>query len=300
MLSKFIFLDNNNMNNTVLLVGTGRSGTTWVEDIINCDNDFRIMFEPFNTNYVGVLSEWKHRQYIPVGEIDEKFKRPAEKILSGKIRNNWIDRFNEKFFAKRRLVKDIRIHACLNWVKEEFSQIPIVYLMRHPCAVAKSKEALKWHSDLSHYTSQALLVHDFLSPFMGFIEEAKTPFQQHIVLWCIENYLVMKQFKEGEILVTFYEDLCLTPNQEAKRIFEFLDMNPKNLNTVINKPSALSAEHSAIKLGKKDLIGGWQKKISDEEILFYKKSMQTFNLDKIYNELMSPLISPEDALGLLK
>jgi len=29
-------------------------------------------------------------------------------------------------------------------------------------------------------------------------------------MWCIENYIPLKQFKRNEILVLFYEDLCMT------------------------------------------------------------------------------------------
>lgn len=300
MLNKYIFYDNNNIDNTVLLVGTGRSGTTWIEDIINCDNDFRVMFEPFNTNYVGFLKHWEHRQYIPLGTTDKAMVAPIKKILSGSTRNKWIDRFNKKLIVKRRLVKDIRIHASLKWINVQYPQIPIVYVIRHPCAVAKSKEALNWFSDLTHYTSQKQLNRDFLHPFLSFINEAKTPFQQHIVLWCIENYLIIRQFERGELLITFYEDFCTKPNREAEKIFKFLNLRPKNVHLTIDKPSALSAEHSAINLGQRDLIGGWQKKISDEENLFYLKAMKIFSLEKLYNESPAPQVSADVVLDLIE
>ena len=42
------FHDTKNINNTILVAGVGRSGTTLLAETINYDNQFRLMFEPFN------------------------------------------------------------------------------------------------------------------------------------------------------------------------------------------------------------------------------------------------------------
>ena len=34
-------------SNTVLIAGSGRSGTTWLSEILNYNNDYRSIFEPF-------------------------------------------------------------------------------------------------------------------------------------------------------------------------------------------------------------------------------------------------------------
>ena len=37
----------------VLLVGSVRSGTTWLQEVINCRNEYRVLFEPFATSKAG-------------------------------------------------------------------------------------------------------------------------------------------------------------------------------------------------------------------------------------------------------
>ena len=37
-----------NVNNTVILSGVARGGTTWIAEALNCQNHFRYMFEPFH------------------------------------------------------------------------------------------------------------------------------------------------------------------------------------------------------------------------------------------------------------
>jgi hypothetical protein len=295
-LARKFFYDNKNINNSVVLIGTGRSGTTWVEDIINCNNDFRIMFEPFNTHYVPLLKNWKHRQYISSKSKNSKYYEDTRKILSGDIKNKWIDRFNSRFFSTKRLIKDIRIHLSLRWIKNTFPHVPIVYLLRHPCAVAKSKESLNWSTDLDVYINQEELVDHILEPFISTIKNANTNFEKHIVLWCIENYVVLSQFKKEEILVCFYESLCTNSNFEAKRLLDYLDIHPNDLDSIIKKPSALSSEHSAIKKGQSNLVNGWQNKVTESELTFFNSTMKTFSLDYLYSGSLHPLVEPDNAL----
>ena len=42
------FYDAKIINNTIIIAGVGRSGTTLLAETINYDNQFRLMFEPFH------------------------------------------------------------------------------------------------------------------------------------------------------------------------------------------------------------------------------------------------------------
>ncbi len=48
-------IDFNDYRQTVFVSGVGRSGTTWVANIINYANDYRFMFEPFHPQRVDVV-----------------------------------------------------------------------------------------------------------------------------------------------------------------------------------------------------------------------------------------------------
>jgi hypothetical protein len=166
---------------TVFLAGTGRSGTTWLQEVINYNNAYRIMFEPFHSKRVGLIKEWNYRQYLRSDNLDDKFIKPASAILSGKIRHEWIDRSNRKHVAKKRLIKDIRAQLLLKWMKHNFPEIPIILMIRHPCAVANSKLKLKWDAHLNDFLMQDKLMIDFLNPFKKEIEGAKDLFDIHIL-----------------------------------------------------------------------------------------------------------------------
>jgi len=295
-LSPKLYFDFKDIKNTILLVGTGRSGTTWVEDIINCNNDYRVLFEPFHSLYVPELSHWKHRQYISPRNVEPTWFADAYKILSGEVRNSWFDRYNTKFIAKRRIVKDIRIHLSLRWIKNKFPYIPIVYLLRHPCAVAKSKEALQWDTDLEIYLEQKELMETYLNPFEKIIRNAKTNFEKHIVSWCIENFMVLSQFESHELYICFYEDLCLEPNIQGPKLLRNLNISSDKFNNVVNKPSALSGSHSAILQKNTSLVGGWKNKISEDELRYFQDALGSFGLNCLYDETSTPKLNADDVL----
>lgn len=295
----FIF-DTGDYRQTVLLAGAGRSGTTWVEEVINSDNDYRMMFEPFHSKYVDLLTEWNYVQYLRVNENNDKFLKPATSILTGNIRNDWIDKFNKRIFSQKRLIKDIRAQFILKWIKHNFPEIPIILLLRHPCAVANSRLKLGWNTHLEDILVQDDLMEDFLNPFKEKLENAKDKdlFDRHIYMWCIQNYIPLKQFNEGEVLVIFYEDICINPETEIERIFSFIgeEISSKTIDKV-KKPSALSQKDSAVVSGT-DLVGSWRKNISNDQIERAFEILSIFGLQKIYDKSNFPLVSGPEALKI--
>lgn len=287
-------IDLGNYKNTILIAGIGRSGTTWLEEIVNYNNSYRIMFEPFRNVKVDILRKWNYHQYIRTDDNQEKYLIPASKILNGNLRNRWVDHSNKKIITNKRIVKAIRANLFLKWIRKNFPEIPIIYIIRHPCAVANSKIMLGWEEDIKNYLLQKDLMEDFLEPFKDHTVKVSDLFEIKILIWCIENYVVFKQFKKGDILVVFYESLCLNAQREINRIFTFLgEKIPDNIDNIISKPSALSRSFSAINNGT-NLINSWKRYITEKQIRRSLEITRIFGLDKIYGSSEIPLINPED------
>ncbi|MGD8982445.1 MAG: sulfotransferase domain-containing protein [Desulfobacteraceae bacterium] len=302
-----IFLDrNNDYGATVFLSGVGRSGTTWVSNIINYKNEYRYIFEPFVAARVEEASIFEYHQYIRPASSDPKFLNAATKILCGSLKRNWwVDSANSKIFVTKRLIKDIRTNLMLKWINTNFPSIPIILLLRHPCAVTNSwlclnwgKEALGTRTDLEICLSQQELIEDFLGPFKKTIIGTENDFEKHILLWCILNYVPLKQFKEGQIHLAFYEEFCEKPMSEINRLFSFLNKDiDRSVIKNLSKPSLQSRKDSEIFSGKK-VIDGWRKNISREQIKRAVNILSLFGLDSIYSKDSMPNI--DNAYKILK
>lgn len=286
-----LMLENDDYRYTVFLAGTGRSGTTWVANIINYANAYRLMFEPFHSEKVGQVRHFRYRQYIRPENQEAKFVGPVKAILSGRVRNSWVDILNKKIYVKKRLVKDIRSNHFLKWIKTCFPEIPIILLLRHPCAVAYSKLKLGWETHLDEFLAQDDLMEDYLHPFRSEIEKARTLYEKHIFMWCIENYVPLKQFSDGEIHLAFYENFCMKPELEVEKLFTFLKENyTEDVFSTMELPSAFTRKESAIRQGE-SLIESWKKHLSHEQIQRAVEILGLFGLHNLYSYEAPPLIN---------
>lgn len=275
--------------NSIFLAGTGRSGTTWVSDIINYRHEYRYIFEPFFPDRVDLCRNVKPIQYLRPDDRDPYYLEAATVILSGKIKNQWTDQYHRSFISGKRLVKDIRANLLLKWIHTNFPEIPIVLLLRHPCAVAKSQLRGKhWDADLDLFLSQEDLMEDFLAPFAHHLEGAQSDFERHVFRWCIQNYVPLKQFKQGEIHLAFYENFCETPEQEIDRLFAFLGRGYDDaVFSKLQKPSPVTRQDSAVVSGS-SLIDSWREQISAEQIERAVEILSLFGLDRIYSHDSMP------------
>jgi hypothetical protein len=279
---------NRDYRNTIFLAGSGRSGTTWVSDIINYKDEYRYVFEPFHPEKVEICRHFRHKQYLRPEDRREEFLHPAQTILSGALRSRWADRFHSNFVSERRLIKDIRANLMLGWIRANFPEMLMVFLLRHPCAVANSKIKLGWKPDVNDLLSQKELVGDFLEPFEDEMRSAKTDFERHVFSWCVETYVPLSQLKHGEVHLAFYENLSENPEGEVGRLFDFMGKDfDKSIFERMKKPSLLSREGSAV-LSSERLADSWRKHVTAAQLERTIEILRLFGLDAVYSEKTMP------------
>jgi hypothetical protein len=280
---------NRDHRNSVFLAGSGRSGTTWVSEIINHRNEYRLIFEPFHP---GICKIFRRKQYLRPDDRSEEYLGPARKVLAGGIRSSWTDRFNRKFVAHRRLIKDIRANLLLCWMRENLPGMPIVLLLRHPCAVAASRLALGWRDGLPEMMEQEELVEDYLSPMEAEIRAARNAFERHVFSWCIDNYVPLRQFAPGEIHLAFYENFIVHPEDEIRRLFTFLGEDfDRRVYRVLRRPSPLSRK------GESPSVDAWRRCVTDSQLERAVEILALFGLDTVYGARAMP--DPSGARALM-
>jgi len=159
-------------SNPLIIAGSGRSGTTWVLDVLAEANNLRPVFEPLNPLCVGEARSLAHR-YVKENAYEPELKSfmlkvfngelnciwPKTRIIPDKMRpsilqmTSWNYTYNllsrYKTFLIRyctylkkktfqQITKFIRANLMLDWLSANFSP-KIIFLVRHPGAVAASK-----------------------------------------------------------------------------------------------------------------------------------------------------------------
>lgn len=291
-------LDTKNLDGTVLLAGSGRSGTTWLGQIINHGNPYRDVFEPLHPGRVKQVSGWPVLRYLSPSDGRAVQGETIQRLLSGRVRSRWTDAYNRRTFARQRLIKAIRANLLLGWVHEHCPQVKILFATRHPCAVSYSRLKLGWDTHLDELLAQPELMHDHLEPFRETIERAEfegDAWQRHLTMWCIENRVPLRQLRPGDAHVMQYERFCETFDDEIGALFHFLGKEkPQGIQNVRRQQSAHYRRDSAILRGG-NLVGDWQTRLSAHQVDQALTLLDTFGLSHLYNERAMPCCDSRSA-----
>jgi Sulfotransferase family len=289
--SRFYVNPTPDLRKCILVTGAARSGTTWLADLIASQIPSRILFEPFNPELVPDYSHFHYFQYMRPGTEHPEFHAFAQKVFTGEIRNRWIDHQNERIVSRFRLVKEIRANLALKWLHDNFPEVPLLLIIRHPCAVVLSRMELGWATDhdIEPFVSQPKLLEDHLGPYLDLICSAETPEEKHAVIWSVSNMVPLKQFSANEVKVVYYENLCTQPEIELPGIFEGIGYQYSNrLAARRDRPSQTARSTSAVATGT-NKIDHWKTKLSRTQIDNILRVVKAFGLGHLYDDSVLPL-----------
>ena len=271
---------------TIFVAGSGRGGTTWLADAINHQREYRLVFEPFRPDKVPEVSGFRRRQYLRIDEPGEEYLGPARRILCGGVRNRWVDRFHRTFVARRRIVKDVRANLMLGWMAEAFPEMPVVLVLRHPCAVVESQMSLGWRDILDETLEQEALVEDHLRPVVERMRATRDPFDRRVLLWCVENVVPLRQLPPHRRHVVFYEELLTDPETTLRRLFTSLGLDFDD--TVVRRMKTLSpVSRKGVGVAGRGL-DGWQSVVPEDRRKRTARTLSLFGLDGVYGEGLMP------------
>lgn len=227
---------------TVFIAGSGRSGTTWVEEVVNRHHDHRVLFEPFWGRHVRQVRHFSEHQYIRPGNDDPRYVDPVRQILSGRVRNRWIDHQNTVHVAHKRLVKEIRANNWIGWAADQWPQMPVVFVIRHPMAVASSRLAMGWEDGLDWVLDQPEMLDDhFDADTQAYLRSLVTPWERAIARWCVENMVPFRTLGGRGATLIVYEELASRAPQTTARLLAAVGQEPDDaLDAALDQPSRLA------------------------------------------------------------
>jgi hypothetical protein len=284
------------MQNTLILAGSGRSGTTWLGNILGANPNVQVIFEPFDSRRVPQAAVLPLRPYArPDGSYPswELFVRQA---LLGKVQNEWTTQQGRRWWTTKRLVKEIRANLMLGWLSERFRP-RIVFVTRHPCAVVLSRLKLEWDTHLDVFLSQPQLVADYLEPYLPLIREIdgrqngrQATIQKHAVMWCVENLVPMRQSPHYDWFFCAYEQMYVDPEAEAMRVLRQVGLRHSWFTRrAMYQISNVTRPDSAL-VGARNPLTDWQQQMTAEDIDTVLELVQAFDI-RLYGADAMPDLS---------
>jgi len=214
---------------TVLVAGSGRSGTTWVGGVIARLTRARTIFEPFLLDRAlefAPAQQMRLREkelmrerslYVPADTgAESRHFASISAILQGKLNSIWCSRDCAPGIYRSRVIKDIRANLLLGYLARTWPQLRIVWVLRDPFAVIGSQLHMArrhgWAFDWN--TAAALdqpdLMTDWLDGYRSALRHADTQGQRLAHRWCIETMVPFWQgvAAQPNVLVVRYEALA--------------------------------------------------------------------------------------------
>ncbi len=225
-------------NKTTLICGVGRSGTTWVGNVVGAMTKSRVIFEPFIFDNNGQLlfargrnGHFSTRVEMPIYfrniTENENIRSDIENILFGPINGGWINQDLNPGIYYRRLIKEIRANLILSSILQSWPDLRAIFVLRSPHAVVDSmlrKIQSDWRFawDLNSLLDNENLIADHLAPYLSEIKKPRKLAGQLALRWCVETHVAMKTLRQQpNALFVRYENLRQI--SEWERIGRFLE-----------------------------------------------------------------------------
>ncbi|MCU0268599.1 MAG: sulfotransferase [Acidimicrobiales bacterium] len=262
----------------VLVAGTGRSGTTWLGDVLGSGPGVGRLFEPLASVRVPAVAQagldepalaglTLTEDQIPVvaaalrGELLTPWTTSGERLSDGV-------RLGEVLRARRLVVKEIRINRLLPFLHRRLGLHRTVLLVRHPCAVVASQLAFSGPDPSRSPFVRSATVDNVLPPqirqrfpHLERLASEWTAVEELLAArWAIDQLVPLADPPPGMVVVA-YEAVRLDPGGVLTPLYDRFDLPmPAELVERVGRPSPTTRADVA------DALDRWRTTLEPDRI----------------------------------
>jgi hypothetical protein len=285
-ISKALNNHNHDRSDDILLFCSGRSGSTWLTEMISVEEGVKYSNQPPDW--------WRHDRWLPsyeevpdqlFGLSEDALSALAEyykSIITGRIEVNppW-NIFSDEFSrdTDRYIIKICNSNCIIDKIVERIDG-RYIYLSRHPIAVSHSRIKKGGEPSTSWFKTKeyeryivnevSRLSHSDYRKLCKESEEAEAKIKIFVIQWIMENIHPMRYAKEDDqIMYVRYEDLVIEKGKSLRKLSEYLNIPVTSLNKRYNVPSNTTTKKSKEKINnrdKKEIISEWKKEYESQDI----------------------------------
>ena len=297
------------MKNPIIVLSFGRSGSTWVSDIISKNRGGLLLFEPLHPETCPFPQDVCYSDGYEPG-LSGRLQDFFGDVMAKRYRNRWLLRnhlFNPLEAVSQTFVdmvweetqvlgfKEIRATFMIDWLIEAFDA-RIVYLVRHPAAVIASLRRRKnfwnefgfethWRLFLDHVIRNPRN-EDILRPYHAIITRAATQIEREAVMWAVSHKLATRTLARRGLPIFHYEDFYERAFPTTRRLVRYLGGDPDAIHpahifvpsmTTIRTVHGLTASESDFAAKGWGIF--WDGILSPEEMDTIMGLVQAFDID---------------------
>jgi hypothetical protein len=283
-------VDRSGEGDSIFLLSSGRSGSTWLGELLQTLPALRVIFEPFHQRHgVPALRDARYTYLEPDAERPE-LEAALRGLIDGRDRSNWTEQFNSplRWIYRRRLMKEVRVNLMVPWLRSVFPTSRFVLLLRHPAAVVASQLKGGWQLSSRRLRDQPGLANTLDLQALGQFGWPESGFLSNLLFWAIENSVALGAARQSGMLVLFYEDLCLDPEREIGRLRDYLGLDfPDRVLDRLDRAS-WSSDSRVGRLDAEQKVSRWTQTTSTDELRLIEDVLDACGLGGLYGREPSP------------
>jgi Sulfotransferase family len=256
-----------------------RSGSTLLAEVLASSHGTRLVYEPANVPGSLYAGEVAAQVPLPTGPGPEL--RAVERALRGRLHGRWVDQLANGHLYSRRVVKDVRAVGLLDVVAARHPTTPIVLLVRHPVAIARSVVELGWTTEGA-------------AADVALVAEVRR--------WATLHAQALAAPASRRALIVAYEHLVIDPDATLDRVVAHLVAHHPTWRVELDRsqlaaPSATSFRRSSAR-DARDWIGSFDDLPS--QVLQAATSVLTeLGMGELYGTAPDPLVGPDNVASAL-
>lgn len=213
----------------VLLISLPRSGSSWVGATLGLSPGALYLREPISQPHLELHKQRGVVFTIRPDALPEGYQRHADRAFLGlpRFRPNVV-RFPAQWSLSSRsnrrvVVKEVNPLA-IGWLVERFRP-KVVYLLRHPAAVAASFARLGWMSSVQSAGDERRFSVARIGLDPALVAPHRTIWGEHVALQALvmQSALAALAGYDRHHVVR-YEDLCADPVGQFRRLYDFAEL----------------------------------------------------------------------------
>jgi hypothetical protein len=277
-------------DNTVWVIGDGRSGSSWFADLLAGTLGYRQLYEPFHPYMVEEFHGFALNHFQPRGLKNERLRTALEQVFEGRINHRRVNSRAAGLLFNGLVAKDVFASLFAAWAVQNFPAVKPVLLMRNPFAVALSKTQhgnYAWNNGPAELLQQSELVQRHLRDDVGFLREVEArgdPLLNHLAVWAILHAVLFRQFAPEKLHIATYENVLRDPAAEIQATIAFLgkDAGGVSVPAELLGRTALHSEASSVRAARESQGSGWKSRVTDEQIEAGKQILARFGIGGLY------------------
>ena len=259
----------------VVIVGYTRSGTTFLGRLLAHILRARPVHEPLKPSAVPVTAFFNERESRALIESSERHLKVLGTVFGPGFRGSKYTNTGDGLFYRGRIIKIVRANHYLDLVSSMLPEVPIIVIVRNPCACIASRLVAGWPvPDHSHsFPGVEPYLNDAQrQAYLG----ADSKVKQLAVSWCLDNFMLLRNAGNASFCFLHYEDLVAHPFEVCRMLLSHIDRKAYTGN--IEREVRLECNETS----GLDYLVKWKKHLDADQVESIAGILRVFGLDGYY------------------